>query len=60
MKQKSKTEILIKWNLYTPQQKEVILAEFRKKFPDDYYCKTTLCNFLREKIMIRECQEAVE
>jgi len=60
MKQKSQKEILIKWELYTPQQKEVILAEFRKKLPDDYYCKTTLCIFLREKLMIREHQEAVE
>ncbi len=35
MKQKSQKEILIKWELYTPQQQEVILAEFGKKLPDD-------------------------
>jgi hypothetical protein len=31
-----------------------------KKLPNDYFCKTTLCNFLREKLMLRECQEAIE
>lgn len=49
MKQKSQAEILLKWDIYTPYQKEIILAEFRKRFPHDYYCKTTLFKFLIEK-----------
>ncbi len=56
MEKKSQTDILTKWNLYTPQQQEVILAEFRKKRPDDYYCKTTLFEFLREKLIRRKHQ----
>ncbi len=50
MKLKPQTDIFIKWELYTPQQKEAILAEFRKKLPDDYYCKTTFAEFLKEKL----------
>jgi hypothetical protein len=50
MKLKPPTDIFIKWELYTPQQKEAILAEFRKKLPDDYYCKTTFGKFLKEKL----------
>jgi hypothetical protein len=50
MKLKSQEDILTKWELYTPQQKEVILAEFRKKLPDDYYCKITFFEYLKEKL----------
>ncbi len=50
MMPKSQKEILTKWELYTPQQKEVILAEFRKKLPDDYYCKNTFFDYLKEKL----------
>lgn len=57
MKLKSQTEILSKWNLYTQQQKEVILDEFRKKFPNDYYCKNTLFEFLKERIAIKEIRK---
>lgn len=59
MKLKSHTEILNKWDLYTPQQKEIILAEFRKRLPDDYYCKTTLFEFLKEKIIIKGRRKTV-
>ncbi len=37
------------WDVYSHQQQEVILSEFRKKFPNNYYCKTTLLEFLLEK-----------
>ncbi len=50
MKLTSQKDILTKWELYTPQQKEVILAEFRKKLPDNYYCKTTFFEYLKEKL----------
>lgn len=60
MKKNSQTDILTKWNLYTPQQQETILAEFRKKLPDDYYCKTTLFEFLRAKLINGKHQDPVE
>lgn len=50
MKLKSRTEIISKWELYSPQQKEVILAEFRKKLPNDYYSKDTFFEYLKEKL----------
>ena len=50
MKLKTKPDLLLKWGLYTPQQQERILTEFRKKLPHDYYCKTSLIEFLHEKI----------
>lgn len=53
MKQKTQRQTLIKWDLYTPQQKEIILAKFRKRLPNDYYCKTTLFKFLQEKVVIK-------
>ena len=43
-------DIATKWELYTPQQQADILAEFRKKLPDDYYCKTTLFEFLNQRL----------
>lgn len=49
MKLKQQNDILAKWEIYTPQQKEIILSEFRKKLPEDYYCKTTLLEFLTKK-----------
>lgn len=54
-------EMMRKWALYTARQKEVILAEFRRRFPDDYYCKTTFFRFLHEKLIDNEQHEgAVE
>lgn len=50
MNLKTKPDLLLKWGLYTPQQQEMILSEFRKKRPHDYYCKTTLLEFLNEKL----------
>jgi hypothetical protein len=50
MKLKPPPDTFTKWELYTPQQKEAILAEFRKKLPDDYFCKTTFSKFLKEKL----------
>ena len=38
------------WDVYSHQQQEVILSEFRKKFPDNYYCKATLLEFLLGKL----------
>lgn len=43
-------EVMKKWALYTARQKEVILNEFRRRLPDDYYCKTTFYRFLQEKL----------
>jgi hypothetical protein len=54
MKIRSQKDISTKWDLYTHQQQADILAEFRKKLPDDYYCKTTLFEFLRKKITMEE------
>ena len=39
-----------KWALYSARQKEVILDEFRRRLPDDYYCKATFFRFLQEKL----------
>lgn len=50
MKFEAQTDILNKWDLYTQSQKEAILSEFRKKHPDDYYCKETFFEFLGEKL----------
>ncbi len=50
MKIKPQPELLLKWSLYTPQQQEIILAEFRKKLPNDYFCKATFFEFLKKKI----------
>lgn len=54
METRSQKALSIKWELYTPQQQDEILAEFRKKLPDDYYCKATLFDFLRKKISMEE------
>lgn len=54
MEIRSQKDISTKWDLYTPQQQTDILAEFRKKFPNDYYCKTTLFEFLNKKLRIDE------
>lgn len=43
-------EVMRKWALYTVQQKEAILSEFRRRLPDDYYCKATFFQFLQEKM----------
>lgn len=44
-------EVMRKWALYTAGQKEAILNEFRRRLPDDYYCKTTFFRFLLEKLI---------
>ena len=36
------------------QQQVEILTEFRRKFPDDYYCKTALFKFLNKKLSMEE------
>lgn len=43
-------EVMRKWALYTSRQKEVILSEFRRRLPDDYYNKATFFRFLQEKL----------
>lgn len=50
----SQQDITSKWEFYTPQQQANILVEFRKKFPNDYYCKTTLFEFLSKKLSMEE------
>lgn len=50
MEPKLPLDISLKWELYTPQQQEALLAEFRRKFPDDYYSRTRLFEFLLEKL----------
>ncbi len=54
MEKRPQKDISTKWELYTPQQQDSILAEFRKKLPDDYYCKTTLFGFLDKKLSLEE------
>jgi hypothetical protein len=54
MEIRSQKDISTKWNLYTPQQQADILAEFRRKFPNDYYCRTTLFEFLNKKLRMDE------
>jgi hypothetical protein len=44
-------EVMEKWALYTAGQKEVILNEFRRRLPEDYYCKATFFRFLQEKLI---------
>ena len=44
-------DLLIEWSLYSPQQQEVILSEFRGKFPGDH-SQTDLLDFLKEKLEI--------
>ena len=50
METREQKNISIKWELYSPQQQDVILAEFRQKQPDNYYCKTALFEFLSKKL----------
>jgi hypothetical protein len=38
-----------RWELYSATQKEAILEEFRRRFPDDHFDKQRLVQFLREK-----------
>jgi hypothetical protein len=38
-----------RWELYSATQKEAILEEFRRKFPDDHFDKEQLVQFLGEK-----------
>jgi len=44
-------DLLIEWSLYSPQQQEGILTEFRLKFPGEH-CHTDLLEFLKEKLEI--------
>jgi len=44
-------EAMRKWSLYTSRQKEAILDEFRRRLPDDYYCKSTFFRFPQEKLI---------
>jgi hypothetical protein len=54
MEIRSQQDITSKWEFYTPQQQAHILVEFRKKFPNDSYCKTTLYEFLSKKLSTEE------
>lgn len=44
-------DLLIEWSLYSPQQQEVILGEFRRKFPDAH-TQTDLLEFLMKRLEI--------
>jgi hypothetical protein len=52
MKKRQQKEISTRWELYSQQQKADILSEFRKRLPDDYYCKDTLFEFLKKKLSL--------
>lgn len=45
----SSSSLWKKWEMYSAQQKEAILEEFRRKLPDDHFDKRLLVRFLREK-----------
>lgn len=51
-------DLLIEWSLYSPQQKEVILVEFRRKFPGEH-SQSDLLEFLKEKLEIEGYWEKV-
>jgi hypothetical protein len=38
-----------RWDFCSDKQKEAILEEFRRKFPDDHFNKKLLLQFLRER-----------
>jgi hypothetical protein len=44
-------DLLVEWSLYSPQQKDVIMAEFRKIHPGEY-SQAELLEFLKEKLGI--------
>ena len=50
MEMRKQKDTSAKWDLYTPQQQDDILAEFRRKHPNSYYCKTTLFEYLSKKL----------
>lgn len=50
MEMRKQKDASAKWELYTPQQQDDILAEFRQKHPNSYYCKTTLFEYLSKKL----------
>jgi hypothetical protein len=54
LKMRQQEEISTRWDLYSQQQKSDILSEFRKRLPDDYYCKATLFEFLNKKLSLEE------
>ncbi|MBU1567970.1 MAG: hypothetical protein KJ630_20380 [Proteobacteria bacterium] len=51
-------DLLIEWSLYSPQQQEVILIEFRSKFPGDH-SQADLLEFLKHKLEIEGYWEKV-
>lgn len=44
-------DLLIEWGLYTPQQQEVILAQFHRDFAGGY-SQNDLLEFLKQKLEI--------
>lgn len=44
-------DLLIEWSLYSPQQQEVILAEFKRAFPTGH-TQVDLLEFLKKKLEI--------
>ena len=44
-------DLLIEWDLYSPQQQETMIAEFRQKFRGNY-TKTNLFEYLKKKLEI--------
>jgi hypothetical protein len=51
-------DLLIEWSLYSPQQQEVILNEFREKYPGSS-SQAELLEFLKEKLEIEGYWEKV-
>lgn len=52
----SSVDLKKKWSLYNSRQKESILKEFRRRFPEEYYCQETFFRFLQTKLAEREEQ----
>lgn len=52
MKKRAQKDISTRWELYSQKQQADILSEFRKRLPDDYYCKATLFEFLNKKLSL--------
>jgi hypothetical protein len=51
-------DLLVEWGLYTPQQQEVILDEFRRHFSGGY-TQIDLFEFLKQKLEIEGYWEKV-
>jgi hypothetical protein len=55
---KQEQDLLIEWSLYSPQQQEIILAEFQGKFPGANNQENIL-EFLKKKLEIEGYWEKI-